>query len=115
MQPKERRQIGAHYTSERDILKVVHSLFLNDLDAEFAQIKADRSNRRQGRLEEFQKKLSSIHLLDPACGCGNFLILSYRELRILEIAVLLELHPGGQQEFTLDEVTRMAKVDVDQL
>ncbi len=115
MEPKERRQIGAHYTSERDILKVIHSLFLDDLDAEFVQIKKDRSNRRQGRLEEFQKKLASIHLLDPACGCGNFLILAYRELRTLEIAVLLELHPGGQQELTLDDVTRMAKVDVDQL
>ncbi|MCE0499087.1 MAG: hypothetical protein LV481_14195 [Methylacidiphilales bacterium] len=115
MEPKERRQIGAHYTSERDILKVIHSLFLDDLDAEFAQIKADRSNRRQGRLEDFQQKLAAIHLLDPACGCGNFLILAYRELRTLEIAILLELHPGGQQEFTLDEINRMAKVDVDQL
>jgi hypothetical protein len=115
MEPKERRQIGAHYTSERDILKVIHSLFLDDLDAEFTQIKADRSNRRQGRLEDFQKRLAAVHLFDPACGCGNFLILAYRELRALEISVLLELHPGGQQEFTLDEVTRMAMVDVDQL
>ena len=115
MEPKERRQIGAHYTSERDILKVIHSLFLDDLDAEFTQIKKDRSNRRQGRLEEFQKKLASIHLLDPACGCGNFLILAYRELRTLEIAVLLELHPGGQQVMDHDEVYRLSKVEVDQL
>ncbi len=96
-------------------MKVIHSLFLDDLNAEFAQIKADRSNRRLGRLEEFQRKLASIHLLDPACGCGNFLILAYRELRILEIAVLLELHPGGQQVMGHDEVHRLAKVEVDQL
>ncbi len=115
MEPKERRQIGAHYTSERDILKVIHSLFLDDLNVEFAQIQADRSNRRQGRLADFQKKLASIKLLDPACGCGNFLILAYRELRILEIAVLLELHPGGQQIMGYDEVHRLAKVEVDQL
>jgi len=118
MEPKERRQIGAHYTSERDILKVIHSLFLDDLDAEFTQIKKDRSNRRQGRLEEFQKKLAAIKLLDPACGCGNFLILAYRELRTLEIAVLLELYRDQmgltQTELALD-INKLAKVDVDQL
>ena len=118
MLPKERRQIGAHYTSERDILKVIHSLFLDDLQAEFAQIKSDRSRRRKARLEEFQQKLASIHLLDPACGCGNFLILAYRELRTLEIEVLLELHRDelGQTQTQLAlDVTKLSKVDVDQL
>ncbi len=57
MEPKERQQIGGHYTSERDILKVIRSLFLDDLRAEFESIKADRSNRRRARLEEFHEKL----------------------------------------------------------
>ena len=118
MEPRARRQIGAHYTSERDILKVVRSLFLDDLRAEFDQLKTDRSSRREARLEEFQRKLASIRLLDPACGCGNFLILAYRELRTLEIEALLELHRNKlgqtQTELSLD-VAKLSKVEVDQL
>ncbi|MGI8964701.1 MAG: type IIL restriction-modification enzyme MmeI, partial [Limisphaerales bacterium] len=68
MESKERRQIGAHYTSERDILKVVRSLFLDDLRAEFENRKADRSTGRTARLEEFHKKLCQLRFLDPACG-----------------------------------------------
>jgi predicted RNA methylase len=113
MEPKERRQIGGHYTSERDILKVIRSLFLDDLRAEFEQIKADRSTRRTARLEEFHAKLCRLRFLDPACGCGNFLIITYRELRQIELEVLKELL-GAQREFTLDEVNRLSRVDVDQ-
>jgi hypothetical protein len=113
MQPKARRQIGAHYTSERDILKVVRSLFLDDLRAEFAARQADRSTARRARLEEFHGKLCSLKFLDPACGCGNFLVITYRELRQLELEILKELL-GGQKELTLDEVNRLSQVDVDQ-
>jgi len=120
MAPRQRRQIGAHYTSERDIMKVVRSLFLDELHEEFKKISADRSTSRNSRLEAFQKKLAGLKLLDPACGCGNFLILAYRELRDLEIKVLLELHRESrtgatQAEMSLDEINRLAKVDVDQL
>lgn len=83
MDDKERRQIGAHYTSERDILKLIRSLFLDDLRAEFESIQGN-----QKKLEEFHRKLGRLKLLDPACGCGNFLVLSYRELRRLEMDVL---------------------------
>jgi hypothetical protein len=113
MEPKERRQIGGHYTSERDILKVIRSLFLDDLRAEFEQIKADRSTRRTARLEEFHAGLCRLRFLDPACGCGNFLVITYRELRQLELEILKELL-GGQRELTLDEVNRLSQVDVDQ-
>ncbi|HZK81590.1 MAG TPA: DNA methyltransferase, partial [Humisphaera sp.] len=109
--PKERRQQGAHYTSERDILKVIRSLFLDDLRGEFDAIAADRSTRRIARLQEFQKKLRSLRFLDPACGCGNFLVLSYRELRLLELELLRELHASGQQ---LLNVRELIQVDVDQ-
>jgi hypothetical protein len=102
--------MGAHYTSERDIMKVVRSLFLDELRAEFDTLKADRSTRRKSRLDEFHNKLRSLKFLDPACGCGNFLVLTYRELRRLELDLLRELH-GGQQ-FT--EVGNAIKVDVDQ-
>jgi len=113
MEPKERRQIGGHYTSERDILKVTRSLFLDDLRAEFETRKADRSTGRINRLEEFHDKLCNLRFLDPACGCGNFLVITYRELRQLELDTLKEIF-GAQKELTLDEINRVSQVDVDQ-
>lgn len=114
MEPRARRQIGGHYTSERDILKVVRSLFLDDLWAELETIRLDRSKRRRVRLEEFHEKICSLRFFDPACGCGNFLIITYRELRRLELALLKELF-GKQTEMTLDDVNRLSRVDVDQM
>lgn len=90
MEPAERRAQGAHYTTEKNILKVIEPLFLDDLRTEFEKIKTLKSNRRK-RLEEFQKKLGSLTFFDPACGCGNFLIIAYREIRLLEIEVIREL------------------------
>jgi hypothetical protein len=113
MEPKERRQVGGHYTSEPNILKVVRSLFLDELRAEFEGIQADRSTRRRGRLEEFHAKLCRLRFFDPACGCGNFLVITYRELRQLELEVLKELF-GKQTEFTLAEINKLSQVDVDQ-
>ena len=83
MEPKERRQSGSHYTSERDILKVVRGLFLDDLRAEFARIKGNKNE-----LKQFHQKIAGLRFLDPACGCGNFLVVTYRELRLLEIEIL---------------------------
>lgn len=105
MEPKERRQIGAHYTSERDILKVARSLFLDALREEFTRIKSDKN-----KLRGFHEKISKLRFLDPACGCGNFLVITYRELRLLEIDVLKALYPG---EAVLD-IQQLSKVDVDQ-
>ncbi len=90
MEPAERRAQGAHYTTEKNILKVIEPLFLDELRAEFEKIKILKSNRRN-RLEEFQKKLGSLTFFDPACGCGNFLIIAYREIRLLEMEVIREL------------------------
>ena len=90
MEPAERRAQGAHYTTEKNILKVIEPLFLDELRAEFKKIKALKTNRRK-RLEEFQKKLGRLTFFDPACGCGNFLIIAYREIRLLEIEVIREL------------------------
>ena len=110
MDDKQRRQQGAHYTSERDIMKVINSLFLDELKTEFESICADKSTRHKTRLEDFHKKLRDLRFMDPACGCGNFLILSYRELRRLELALLKELHIG--QQFL--DVRQAILVDVDQ-
>jgi type I restriction-modification system DNA methylase subunit len=113
MDDKHRRQIGAHYTSERDILKVVRSLFLDELRAEFQNRKADRSTGRRARLAEFHDNLCKLRFFDPACGCGNFLVIGYREIRQLELETLKEIF-GKQTELTLDEITKLSQVDVDQ-
>jgi hypothetical protein len=83
MDEKERRNLGAHYTSEKNILKLIKPLFLDELTQEFEEAKKVRA-----KLDEFHIKLSTLRFLDPACGCGNFLIIAYRELRLLEIEVL---------------------------
>ncbi|MBU3666870.1 MAG: class I SAM-dependent DNA methyltransferase [Chthoniobacterales bacterium] len=108
---RARRQQGAHYTSERDIMKVVRSLFLDDLSDELKTIQADRSTRRRANIDAFHEKLSGLQFLDPACGCGNFLVLAYRELRALEFDVIRSLH--GDEQGILD-MRRFCRVDVDQ-
>ena len=106
MDDKARRNLGAHYTSEENILKLIKPLFLDDLWAEFAKVKSNKN-----RLFEFHKKLRTLTFFDPACGCGNFLVISYRELRELELAVLRASHASGQ--LTVD-VHQLIGIDVDQ-
>lgn len=110
MNPKERRNLGAHYTSEKNIQKVIKPLFLDELYNEFEKAKSSRP-----KLVAFQKKLASLKFLDPACGSGNFLIITYRELRELEIQVLKEIFKKdkkqGQQTFGIEH---LINVDVDQ-
>ena len=91
MDKEERRTQGAHYTTEKNILKVIEPLFLDELRAEFQRLCARRDNRRLPALIAFQHKLGRSRFFDPACGCGNFLIIAYRELRALEIEVLKEI------------------------
>ncbi len=90
MNTEERRALGAHYTSERNILKVINPLFMDSLREEFESIQHDKSNRKASRLHAFHKKLTELNFLDPACGCGNFLVVAYRELRLLELSVIAE-------------------------
>ncbi|MGN1359857.1 MAG: DNA methyltransferase, partial [Kiritimatiellia bacterium] len=92
MDEKARHDLGAHYTSEENILKLIRPLFLDDLRAEFDALCALKSNAKRSRLQAFHDKLAALAFLDPACGCGNFLLIAYRELRRLEMDVLEELH-----------------------
>ena len=111
MDPVQRRKQGAHYTTEKNILKVIEPLFLDDLRAEFERLKRRKDNRRRADLRRYQRKLGNLTFFDPACGCGNFLIIAYRELRELEIQVLKEIHPDRQ----LDVLARdLSVVDLDQ-
>lgn len=92
MDPKLRRELGTHYTSESNILKVINPLFLQKLNDELDAICRLRDQHKQiVRLHDFWGKISSLGFLDPACGCGNFLIVTYRELRKLEIKLVNKL------------------------
>lgn len=105
MNPKERRNLGAHYTSEKNILKLIKPLFLDELWSEYESIKTNKS-----KLPEFHKKLSTLKFLDPACGCGNFLVITYRELRLLELEILRQQY----QNQMVTNIESILWIEVDQ-
>jgi hypothetical protein len=107
MNPKERRNLGAHYTSESNILKLIKPLFLDELWEEFETIKGNKN-----KLPEFHKKISQLKFLDPACGCGNFLVITYRELRLLELEILRATYKSGQGILDVREIMLL---DVDMM
>lgn len=107
MDEKARRNLGAHYTSEKNILKLIKPLFLDDLWSEFGNVKNNKA-----KLQKLHEKISKLRFLDPACGCGNFLIIAYRELRLLEIEIIKRLL---KLQGYRDEVIREAKMDAEYL
>ncbi|MFN5812110.1 MAG: DNA methyltransferase, partial [Burkholderiales bacterium] len=110
MDDQARRNLGAHYTSEANILKLIKPLFLDELHTEFERVKGNRN-----KLFEFHKKLRQLNFLDPACGCGNFLVISYRELRELELKVLRASHELSAHRGQLAvDVHGLIGVNVDQ-
>ncbi len=112
MEPADRRAQGAHYTTEKNILKVIEPLFLDDLRAEFQNLQKRRDGRSMADLRKFRDRLGTLRLFDPACGCGNFLIIAYRELRSLEIEVLRAM--ASRTDATQLELEVQSVVDVDQ-
>ena len=146
MDEKARHDLGAHYTAEEYILRLIRPLFLDALREEFEAIvgkshaEAQRGRERgdialcdaspqnskklcglrssatlrekKVRLEKFHEKIASLTFLDPACGCGNFLLIAYRELRRLEMDVLEELHRDDPEQFL--DISQLCKVSVSQ-
>jgi hypothetical protein len=108
MDKTARRNLGAHYTSEKNILKIIKPLFLDDLWKEFNTVKSSKT-----KLQKFHDKISLLRFLDPACGCGNFLIIAYREIRLLEVEIIKTLL--FKHEKIRIEVAAEAGVDVGQL
>jgi hypothetical protein len=111
--PEQRSAIGMHYTSVPNIMKVIEPLFLNELRQQFEE----NFDNRNG-LEKLRKRLSTIRVFDPACGSGNFLIISFKELRKLEIEIFLrlrELDPNYQTLFTMPEIqlTQFYGIEID--
>ena len=108
MDKDKRRNLGAHYTSEKNILKVIHGLFLDELKAEFQTVK-----NNQTKLKQFHAQISRLKFFDPACGCGNFLVITYREIRQLELEILKQLRIlSGNVQLQFD-ITGISKIDVD--
>lgn len=108
MDAEERRNLGAHYTSEQNIMKVIQGLFLDELYEEF---EARKNNHR--KLNEFHEKIAGLKFFDPACGCGNFLVITYRELRKLELKILKQIdHLTGRKDAELF-ASKLSKIDVD--
>jgi hypothetical protein len=101
-----RRELGEHYTSEENILKTLNPLFLDDLRAEYEKAVARDTDRKQiNALGHLRERLGRITFMDPACGCGNFIIIAYRELRDLELSIMERL-----QEITGDSEMLLANV-----
>jgi type I restriction-modification system DNA methylase subunit len=111
MKDELRHDIGAHYTSETNIMKIVSALFLDELKAEFEKLKKRAGASREGALETFHHKLARLRFFDPACGCGNFLVIAYRELRELEIEVIAEIEKDKPRAL---DITSLVWVNVDQ-
>lgn len=99
MDPLQRHYLGAHYTAESNILRAIRPLFLDDLEAEAERVKMDKR-----QLEALLGRIAKIRILDPACGCGTFLLVAYRHLRSLELTVFghLKRLSGGQESFSVD-------------
>ena len=93
MDKEQRRELGAHYTSEENIMKVIGPLFLDDLYDEF-----EKSKNTVKELNDFHEKISNLSFLDPACGSGNFLIITYQKIRELEFEILKFLHDNGDSQ-----------------
>ena len=101
--PKKRREFGEHYTSEGNILKAIEPLFLDELKAELRTIRKDAK-----KLNAFLARLRQLKFFDPACGCGNFLVVIYREIRLLEESAL------GLLSTIRGQTMRFPEVNVDQ-
>jgi hypothetical protein len=105
----ERRELGAHYTSEQNILRTISPLFLEELRDELTRAES------RPKLEAFRDKLAKLTFFDPACGCGNFLVIAYRELRRLELDCLRALRAKrrethqGSLDIALEAVVRVGQ------
>jgi hypothetical protein len=104
-----RRELGAHYTSERNILRVLSPLCMDDLRDELTAARHSKP-----RLQALYDKLPTLTFFDPACGCGNFLVIAYRELRRLENEVIELLFSKGGQTRGLLDVSTLSRLRVSQ-
>jgi hypothetical protein len=109
MTPAERRELGAHYTTEENILKTIRPLFLDDLEMELSKANSKAS------LDRFHDKIAALTFFDPACGCGNFLVIAYREIRRIENELWKKRSVVTKREgMSVFDVSQVCRVTVDQ-
>ncbi len=110
MDDKARHDLGAHYTSEKNILRVINPLFMDGLREELKTC-----GKNPQKLQVLQNKIASLKFLDPACGCGNFLVVAYRELRLLELEIISMLYAtqinSGQKGLSTD-ILNLSKISI---
>lgn len=104
-----RRELGAHYTSERNILRALNPLCFNDLNSELKSAKGSKP-----KLTLLYDKLPTLTFFDPACGCGNFLVIAYRQLRRIENEVIRALFDFEKKSMGLLDVKTLCRVRVSQ-
>lgn len=109
--PEYRSDLGMHYTSVENILKLIRPLFLDELYEEFEK---HRDNVTQ--LRKLIARMSKMKFFDPACGSGNFLIITYKELRALEIEILqriIEIQTPTLLEYTEIKLSQFYGIELD--
>ena len=98
--PEHRGDMGMHYTSVPNIMKVIQPLFLDELYEEF-----EKSKESKKKLQELISRMANLKIFDPACGSGNFLIIAYKELRRLEMKILSQIDKlSKQKSFAFSEI-----------
>ncbi len=111
MNDDQRHDVGAHYTSEENILRVIKPLFLDRLYQEYEEAASLKTESiRNQRLDALHDQIATLTFLDPACGCGNFLVIAYRELRRLEHRIV----KAQLRNTTLFDVRDLLRVTVEQ-
>jgi len=98
--PEHRGDMGMHYTSVPNIMKVIQPLFLDELNEEFEKNKTNKK-----KLQKLLVRISNLKIFDPACVSGNFLIIAYKELRVLEMKILKAIDDlSSQKSFSFSEI-----------
>ncbi|MFZ7168816.1 MAG: DNA methyltransferase [Bacteroidota bacterium] len=108
--PEYRSDLGMHYTSVPNIQKLIKPLFLDALYEEFENCKTIQ------QLRKLINRIAKIKFFDPACGSGNFLIITYKEIRLLEIKILqriIDLSPTPAMEFTSIQLSQFYGIELD--
>ena len=108
--PEYRSDLGMHYTSVPNIQKLIKPLFLDALYEEFENCKTIT------QLRKLINRIAKIKFFDPACGSGNFLIITYKEIRLLEIKILqriIDLSPTPAMEFTSIQLSQFYGIELD--
>lgn len=99
--PGQRAKLGMHYTSVENIMKVIKPLFLDELNEQLEKATT------KSKLNKLHDRIANIRVFDPACGSGNFLIVSYKELRKIEHEILQrldELDTGNTKMFAMSKI-----------